>query len=185
MKLLKYSVLALVISPIFFMSSGCDDNAPTTTTTTGGDTTPVLVLNNKFQIALDKYELDIDKNATYGYYRQADGLTFISIVGNSVPDSDRGIVSGRGEVEIRLKGGDVGKWKQADQDDVELEVAIGEGVRRKEYSFDDQSNIIVEITQYDSVGGVLKGKFSGTLKSGINTGVVKGGQFEVERAADQ
>jgi len=184
MKLLRIALIALLLSPIFFFTTGCGDD---TVVVPDEDTTPIIVaeINNRFTAGFDQYDLEIDKNSTYGYFRKADGKTIIQVKGDSKAKAGTPIVTGNGEVEIILAGKDVGVYKQADNDDVILEVATGEGVKREEFSYDQNSNIIVEITQYDSIGGFIQGTFSGTLKAGINTRVIKGGEFKVERTDDQ
>lgn len=184
MKLLKFLLIALLVSPMLFSVSSCKDD---TVEPTPQDTTPVKEpdITNRFTIGFDQYELVLDENSSYGYYRNADGLTVISIVGTSTAQSGTPIVSGRGEVEIKIATDKAGTFSQANGDDLEIEIATGEGVRRKEYSFDSNSNMKLTITQYDSVGGFLKGTFSAVLKDGINTRDVKKGEFKVERSKDQ
>lgn len=184
MKSLKIALIAVLVSPIFVFTTGCKDD---TVPLPPEDTTTVIVaqIDNRFTAGFDKYELEIDANSTYAYFRKADGKTIIQVKGNSKAKGGTPIVSGNGEVEIQIATKDVGVFRQADMDDVTLEIATGEGVKREEFSYDDNSNIVVEITQYDSVGGFLIGTFSGTLKANLNSRDIKNGEFKVERIKDQ
>ncbi|MCB9245911.1 MAG: hypothetical protein H6606_05725 [Flavobacteriales bacterium] len=184
MKILKIAFIALLVSPMLFTVSSCKDD---TVEPTPKDTTPVIVntITNRFTIGFDQYDLVLDENSSYGYYRNADGLTVISIVGTSTAVSGTPIVSGRGEVEIKIATTKEGSFSQANGDDLEIEIATGEGIRRKEYSFDQNSNMKLNITKYDSVGGFIQGTFSAVLKDGINSRDVKKGEFKVERSKDQ
>jgi hypothetical protein len=164
-------------------TTGCSDD---TVDPTPIDSTPVVdEIFNRFTIGFDQYDLVIDPNSTVAYQRKVDGLTIINVVGSSKKVSGTPIVEGKGEIEIKIDAQGVGTWKQVDMDDLEIEVATGEGNRRKEYSFDDNSNMICNIIKYDSVGGYIQGTFSGILKDGVNSITVKKGEFKVERIADQ
>ncbi|MCB0734356.1 MAG: hypothetical protein H6608_11325 [Flavobacteriales bacterium] len=182
MRKLKYMLFVMMIAPMIIIGTGCGGDEPTPTPTPTDTTAKDTVLAG-FKAGFDKYELVLDNNQSDGHYRAADGKTIIFIVGYS-EKAGGGVVDGKGEVEIVFPGKTTGSFSQS-SDDVTLEVATGTPPSRIEYSYDANSNIKVNITEYGEVGGKIKGTFSGTLKSGINSRDISGGYFEVVRSADQ
>ena len=183
MKKLQYFLLALMVAPLFMVSNGCGgDEAVTPPDTT--DNTVKDTAGAGFKVGFDVYQLVLDQNQTDGHYRAADGKTIIFIVGRS-KKADQGVVDGKGEVELTFVGSAPGSYTQANMDDVTIELATGEHPTRTEYSYDANSKMVINITEYGPVGGQIKGTFSGTLKTGINSRDVRNGFFTVTRTADQ
>jgi len=184
MKALRIIMIALLVSPALLFTTGCgDDTVTPTPVDTTEDNSPDIF--NRFTAGFEQYDLVIEPNSTYGVFNATTGLTTINVVGESTRVVGTPVVDGHAEMEIKVYTDDVGTYRQADQDDVEIEVATGEGIRREEFSWDDNSNMVVSITQYDSVGGIIKGTFSGVLKNGINSVTFKNGEFQVERIEDR
>jgi len=184
MKALRIIMIALLVSPALLFTTGCGDDAPAPTPVdTTEDNSPEIF--NRFTAGFEQYDLVIDPNTSYGVFNATTGLTTINVVGESTRVVGTPVVDGHAEIEIKVYAGDVGTYRQDDQDDVEIEVATGEGVRREEFSWTDRSGMIVSISQYDSVGGIIKGTFSGVLQNGINSVTFKNGEFQVERIEDR
>ncbi|MBI1306115.1 MAG: hypothetical protein GC181_05825 [Bacteroidetes bacterium] len=184
MKYVKYLILAFVLAPLFFVNSGCNDKE---VTPTKKDTTATIkdTAHAGFTVSFDKYELVLDANQSDAHYRSGDDRTIVFVVGNSTKVSGTAIVDGKGEAEIQFPGNTTGSWSQSNKDDITIEAATGVAPKRSEYSYDNTSNMVVTCTAYPAVGGRIKGTFSGTLKSGINSYPIKNGWFEIERSADQ
>lgn len=180
MRKLQYVLLAMMLAPLFIVSNGCGDepvepkdSIPVVTDTAGAG----------MKVGFDKYALVLDDNQTDGHYRAADNKSIIYIVGFS-KKADGGVVDGKGEIELQFPGKAIGNFTQA-VDDIVIEVATGEPPTRTEYSYDANSNMVINITEYGAIGDKIKGTFSGKLKSGINSRDVRDGFFRVTRSADQ
>jgi hypothetical protein len=185
MKVLKTALIVLLFAPLAFVNTSCggDDTPPVVNDTTEEEEEEIL--NNKFTLGFDTYLIDTrDGNVDCYYTAGSDEIT-ISVFGFSKAQSGTGIVDGRGEFEIILEGSDAGTYSQGNGDKVTLEVSTGEGARKTDYSYDDNSNIVVNIQEWGEVGDTIRGTFSGTLKANLNSRDVKDGSFEVVRLADR
>ena len=185
---LLLSAAVLFISVVSLTECGPKETPPTVTPTPTDTTTKPKTFGNKFKIGFDTYNLDIiEDESTCTYFAATDEIV-IDVTGISSKASG-GVVAGRGRfvIEIVNQGSKKGLYKQADllPDELTLEVEIGEPPTQSKYSYDTKSNIVVEITEYGAPGGRVKGTFSGLLKSGITSGPVSGGTFDVERSPDK
>lgn len=171
---------ALFVVPAILATTSCGDDPPPTTPDGNGDDDPIVTYNN-LKVGFDQYNLQLDPNQTTAWYDAGSDETVIFIVGNDVSAQD----NGQAEVEIRFPGNTTGDFKQADSDQVLLEVSTGVSPTRVEYGMDNNSNVMISCSDYGEVGDTIWGTFSGLLKSGINSRQVDNGEFAVVRAADR
>ena len=174
--------IASLIVGGFFLSE-CGDKTTTTPIVTPKDTTAPKPIN-KFRAGFEIYNLDITEDVTFGAYHKNAGLTAIQVFGVSSKNSIPGAVSGPGDFKITFEGKGVGTYKQESGIYVNLEVGTDAGIKRNEYGTDSKSNVVITVTEWGEVGGRIKGTFTGTLKTGINSIVIDQGVFDVQRKAD-
>lgn len=178
---MKYGKLlfgALLIVPTVLGTTGCKDDPPPTTNTGNGDD-PIVTYNN-LKVGFDQYNLQTDPNQTTAWYDAGADQTVVYIVGDDISAQD----NGRAEIEIRFPGNAAGSFKQANSDDVLLEVATGVSPARIVYGQDNNSNVEITCTDFGAVGDTIWGTYKGLLKSGINSRQIDKGEFAVVRAAD-
>ncbi|MFT4522973.1 MAG: hypothetical protein ACI8ZN_001925 [Bacteroidia bacterium] len=185
MKIVKILVIALMLSPLFFVNTGCGDDP----VVTPKDTTPTQAEDTAFagfKMGFDIYALVLDKNQTDAHYESGSNTTKIDVTGYSKAVSGTGIVEGKGIIELTFPGKAAASFDQTKGDIVEMEITTGTPPTLNGYSWDAQSKMKINITEYGDVGGKIKGTFSGVLKTnGIGSITVANGFFEVERSADQ
>lgn len=182
MNLKNTLAIASLLAVGFFLSQ-CDDKTTPPVVTTPVDTTAPKPVN-KFRAGFEVYNLDINADLTFGAYNKSSGQTEIQADGVSSKNSIPGAVSGPGDFKITFEGSGVGTYTQASGKFVNLEVGTDVGVKRNEYGTDDKSAVVITVTEWGAVGGRIKGTFTGTLKTGINSIVIDQGVFDVLRKPD-
>lgn len=184
MKNLKYLIIALMISPLFFINTGCgSDDGPVVVTpidTVEPTDTPAC----GFTVSFQNYQLVLDNNLSQGSYRKDINETLVNIVGYSEKGNAGATITSRAELELKFIGKDIGVHTQ-NTPGFSLEIATGEGSKRIESSTDPANSIALTITEYGEVGELIKCTFTGELKSGINTRAFSKGFFEIERDVDR
>jgi hypothetical protein len=175
------AIASLIVGGFFLSNCGEEPTTPVVVTPT--DTTAPKPVN-KFRAGFEIYNLDINTDLTYGAYNKASGQTAIQADGVSSKNSIPGAVSGPGDFKITFEGSGVGTYTQSSGKYINLEVGTEAGIKRNEYGTDDKSGVVVTVTEWGAVGGRIKGTFTGTLKTGINSIVIDQGVFDVLRKAD-
>ena len=183
MKNLKYLIIALMISPLFFVTTGCDDDAPPpppVEDTTEPTDTPAC----GFTVSFQNYQLVLDQNLSQASWRKDIDETLINIVGYSTKGNAGASITSKAELELTFMGKDAGVYTQ-NSPNFSFEIATGEGAKRVESSSDAANNMAVTISEYGEVGELIKATFTGELKSGINSRSFSKGYFEIERDVDR
>lgn len=183
MKLKNLLAIASLIGGALILTE-CGDKNTTPITPTPKDTSAPKPVN-KFRAGFEVYNLDINADLSYAFYTASSNQTAIQVYGVSTKNSIPGAVAGPGDFKITFEGTGVGTYKQSDGIFMDLQVGTDEGVKRNEYGTDANSNVIVNVTEYGAVGGRIKGTFSGTLKTGINSITIDQGVFDIERKPNQ
>ncbi len=181
MKFIKILILGAFIMPALLLSSGCGDDTstpPAKNDDNNNNTTDPIVYTS-FKMGLYFYQLVLTTTGNTANYKTAFDITRIIITGN---DSKQG----KTEVLMEFPGNKPGIFKQADEDDVLLEITGNKGDKVKEvtYQTDPETNLIINVLEYGAVGDTIRGTFSGKLKVGINSYLVKEGKFAVQRKDD-
>jgi hypothetical protein len=183
MKNLKYLVVALMISPLFFVNIGCgpDDAPPPPTPKDTVEETDTPACG--FTVSFDNYQLVLDQNQSAAAYKPSTNLTIVNIVGYSTKGNAGASITAKAEMELTFEGKSIGVLTQ-NSPNFAFEVATGEGAKRIESSNDPAQAMAVTITEYGEVGEMIKALFTGELKSGINARAFSKGFFEIERDKD-
>ncbi|NUM31169.1 MAG: hypothetical protein HUU47_02455 [Bacteroidetes bacterium] len=177
-KILFISLLALAAIPFQNCNDGGgDDPQPDTTKTTK----PKPVNTFKFN-GITTYNLTWDSTTMVGQYRSTTDQTTITVTGFDG--------SKYAEFELKFPGNKIGSFKHSTNPDyVNISIATGSGVTRKEYEFTTQPNkeMTINVTKYDPILGRIKGTFSGDLQEAgsLATATISAGAFEVLRIEDQ
>ncbi|MFT5513214.1 MAG: hypothetical protein ACI8SE_001620 [Bacteroidia bacterium] len=183
MKNLKYLIIALMISPLFFINTGCGtDEVPPLPPPE--DTVAVDTPACGFTVSFQNYQLVLDGNLSQASYRKDINETLVNIVGYSEKGNAGASITSKAELELTFIGQDIGVYTQ-NSPGFSLEVATGEGSKRIESSTDFANAMAVTISEYGEVGELIKCTFTGELKSGINSRSFSKGFFEIERDADR
>lgn len=177
-KILFISLLALAAIPFQNCNNGGNDDPPVDTIPV---TKPKPVNTFKFN-GITTYNLVWDSTVMIGQYRATTDQTTITVSGN---DGNK-----YAEFELKFPGNKIGSFKHSTNPDfVNISVATGTGVTRKEYEFTTQPNkdMIINVTKYDPILGRIKGTFSGDLQEAgsLATATISAGAFEVVRIEDQ
>ncbi len=185
MKNVKYLLIALMISPIFFINTGCggDDDVvivPVDTTPTQATDTPAF----GFTVSFQNYQMVLDANQSTGSYRNDIGSTEINLVGYSTKGNAGATITSPAAMELIFQGKQAGVLTEASPG-FSFELSTGEGAKLTEYSSDLQNAMTVTIVEYGEVGEMINGSFSGKMKTGINSRDFTKGYFEIERDADR
>ncbi len=184
MKNLKYLIIALMISPLFLVNTGCDgDEVPPVVDTTD-NTEPTDTPACGFTVSFQNYQLVLDQNLSQGSWRKDINETLINIVGYSTKGNAGASITSKAELELSFVGKDPGVYTQ-NSPEFSLEIATGEGAKRIESSSDAAQNMAVTVSEYGEVGELIKVTFTGELKSGINSRSFTKGFLEIERDADR
>lgn len=184
MKNLKYFVVALMISPLFLINTGCDDGTVPPPVDTTDTTEPTDTPACGFTVSFQNYQLVLDANLSQASYRKDIDQTLINIVGYSTKGNAGASITSKAELELVFKGKSIGVKTQNDPD-FSFEIATGEGAKRVESSSDFANDMAVTVTEYGEVGELIKATFTGELKSGINSRSFSKGYFEIKRNADR
>ena len=184
MKNLKYLLLAFMISPMFLINVGCggDDTPPVIQ-----DTTPTVVTDTPacgFTVSFQNYQLVLDPNQSAASYRKDLNETLIALVGYSTKGESGASITSKAEMELTFPGKQAGILTEQTTG-FTLEIATGEGAKRVESSSDIANSMTVTISEYGEVGEMIKGIFTGELKSGINSRSFSKGYFNIKRDADR
>lgn len=182
MNLKNTIAIVSLIAGGFFLSE-CNEPSPPAPVVTPKDTTAPKPVN-KFKAGFEVYNLDINVDLTYGAYNKTVGQTAILADGVSSKNSIPGAVSGPGDFKITFEGQGKGTYTQASGIFIDLEVGTDVGIKRNEYGTDSKSDVVVTVTEWGAVGGRIKGTFTGTLKTGINSIKIGEGVFDVLRRPD-
>ena len=177
-KILIIILFALAALPFQNCNNNGNDDPPV-------DAIPVVKKNpvNTFKFnGITTYNLKWDSTVMIGQYRQTTDQTTITVSGNDG--------SKYAEFELKFPGKTIGSFKHSITPDfVNISIATGTGVTRKEYEFTTQAgkDMIINVTKYDPIGGHIKGTFSGDLQEAgsLATATISAGAFEVFRVEDQ
>ena len=178
----NFSIILVALAALTFGTTITGCGPETTTPTTPVDTTdnnPEPTFTNSLKVGFVQYDMDLDKERTFGVYNTGGDKTYISVFGN---DADEGDV----DFNIEFPGKTVGTFTTHDGGGAVFECGTGtEGdIKRQEFSADN-SEFTVVVTEYGAVGEKIKGTFSGKVKRGTNTIDVPNGKFEVTRLIDE
>lgn len=184
MKNLKYLLLAFMISPMFLINVGCgDDDTPPIIQ----DTTDTVVADTPafgFTVSFQNYQLVLDANQSSASYRKDLDESLVTLVGYSTKGESGATITSKAELELTFPGKTAGIVTEQTTG-FTLEIATGEGAKRVESSSDIANSMTVTISEYGEVGEMIKGLFTGELKSGINSRAFTKGYFNIERDADR
>lgn len=177
-KILIIILFALAALPFQNCNNNGNDDPPI-------DTIPVVKQEpvNTFKFnGITTYKLKWDSTVMIGQYRASTDQTTITVSGNDG--------SKYAEFELKFPGNKIGSFKHSiNPDYVNITVATGTGVTRKEYEFTTQAgkDMIINVTKYDPILGHIKGTFSGDLQEAgsLATATISAGAFEVLRIEDQ
>ncbi len=180
MKNIKYLLIALMISPIFVVGTGCGgevvDPEPK-------DTTPVVQLDSPtagFTASFDNYQLVVDQSKSVANYQDASKRTSIVIVGESHDGHGGSNISDKAEIEVVFDGDKAAVFTEATPGFL-CSIKTGEGAKETEFQTSGGSSFILEITKYGAPGEMIEGTFSGTLKAGISSKQFSKGYFKIKR----
>ncbi len=180
MKNVKYLLIAMMVAPMFFVGTGCGPDGDDTPIIV--DTTPTVIDTPRcgFTVSFDNYQLVLENDASGAYYDMATNKTTIEVVGYSTKGVGEATITSKAEVELSFNGKDTGMM---DQNTVgfELRIATGEGTKLIESTSDVTNALTVNISEFGEVGELVKGTFTGKLKTGINSRDFSKGYFEVTR----
>jgi hypothetical protein len=182
MKHFKIIALLLFISPAFITFTGCsDDSTPPVVEDTTDNTIKIL---NSFDIGNDRYEIQTNTDLTDAIYTKTLDQTTVTITGVSIKKSGTNVKDGAVTVQLKFPGKTKAEFEMARMHDITLEISIKEENRPEiAYGTSFDSELVFDVFEYGEVGEVVKGTFSGKLKSGSSI-QVKNGLFEVIRAKD-
>jgi hypothetical protein len=183
MKKLMFVILVVIAASFgVTINTGCSGSGePVPQDTTDNDTTPVVSDENGFKIGFDTYKLDVVEALTYGVYNKAANKTYIFVSGQ---DASQAANEENADFALEVDSNVVGTYTKTDG--ARIDVGTGSGIKRLEYTSDGASITII-ITQYDAVGGRIKGTFSGSVKesNAVSTTPITGGYFDVLRKPDE
>ena len=119
-----------------------------------------------------------------GSYRPGTDMTTINVEGYSGGEY--------AAFTLKFPGKAKGTFKYTTNTDVNIEVTTGQNVKEKKYIYEPTNpktgqDMVITITQYDPVGGRIKGTFSALLQEtfSVTEGKITAGAFEVVRVQDE
>ncbi|MBO6517193.1 MAG: hypothetical protein JJ975_11645 [Bacteroidia bacterium] len=180
MKNLKYLLIAMMIAPMFFVGTGCggDEVPPVKDTTPTVD--PTDTASCGFTVSFDNYQLVLEQDVSGVYYDNVLDKTTIEITGFSTKNKHGATITSKAEISLEFNGKATGKYDQ-NSPGLDFKIATGEGVQLVESSSDPTNNLTINITEYGEKGELIKGTFSGKLKTGINSRDFTKGYFNIVR----
>jgi hypothetical protein len=181
MKHLKVIALLLFISPAFMTFTGCtDDSVPPVVDTTEDK----IQIVNSFDLGNDRYEVEINEGLTDAIYSKQSDQTTVTVTGVSKRVSGTNIQDGAVTIQLKFPGKIKADYEMERNHDITLEISIKENNRPEiAYGTSFDSALEFSIFEYGEVGEIVKGTFTGKLKSGSSI-LVKNGLFEVTREKD-
>lgn len=180
MKNVKYLLIALLISPIFMVNTGCggDDVPPTTTDTT--DNTNKDTATAGFTTSFKRYELVIDPSFSGVYYDETNNVTTVEYTGYTTKGELGADITDKAVIDITFTGKATGLITEMTSG-FEMRITTGEGVKEVEWRVDNTTPMSLTIEEYGEVGELVKASFDGTLKSSLSSKVFSKGYFSVPR----
>ena len=180
MKNIKYLLVALMVTPMFIIGTGCggDEVVPEPQ-----DTTPVVQLDSPtagFTASFDNYQLVVDQSKSSANYQDAAKRTSIVIVGESHKGHAGSNISDKAEIEITFDGDKTGVFTESTPGFL-CSIKTGEGAKETEFQTAGGSSFILEVTKYGGPGEMIEGTFSGTMKAGISSKQFTKGYFKMQR----
>lgn len=182
MKNVKYLLIAMMVAPMFFVGTGCgpDDTVKPTPVDTSDTTEFKDSVTLGFTIGVDKYQAIIDADRSGSYYNSSTDITTIEMYGQSTKGEFGASETGPAAMELSFKGKmpvDLNEMSA----DFDFRIITGEGAKKQEYQTDPTNQLTVKITEYGEPGELVKGTFSGKLKTNLNSYPVNSGKFEILR----
>ncbi len=183
MKKFSLTLLFAAAAVIGISTTGCGGDEtpvnpkPTDTTETGNETQ----VANSVRVGLKDFSIVTETERTFGSYSTGKNETGVIVFGQ---DSKNGDI----DFQITFPGKTAGTYITSETGANSLVFALGTGtagdLRRQEHEA-STTILTVTVTEYGSVGGKIKGTFSGQVKnaSGQIVNITKG-IFEVIRKAD-
>lgn len=178
-KILFILLLAAAVVPFQNCSTPPDDEVPTDTTKAKVEPINTFKFNN-----IDLYKLKWDSTNMIGSYRPGTDFTTINVEGYSGGEYAAFI--------LKFPGKAKGTFKYSTNTNVNIEVTTGQAVREKKYIYEPTNpqpgqDMVITVTQYDPVGGRIKGTFSALLQEtfSVSIGRITAGAFEVVRVQDE
>ena len=177
-KILLLSTMALFFASTLMVSTGCgDDPEPIPADTTDNNThvqTPDVV----FKLNGETKSVILDTNASYAQYSTVDSRTIFILKGRTKEKSEYI------EIEMSFNGNASGTYSIANGA-ANIELNVGEGVRKTQYAPKPREEISIGVTTYGEIGAKCIGTFGGELQAtSLASGTVSDGTFEVKRIED-
>lgn len=177
-KVIFLSLMIVAGFATIISTTGCSGTGTPTPQDTTDNTQPTIV--NGFNLGLDKFEVTTNDNQSFAAFGTSQNKTFITIVGKDTkqPTDEQEVT-----LYIDIDSNAVGTYTQANGK-ATLQLGVGTGIKHQDFA---STSLTVTITQYDAVGGRIKGTFSGSAKATNQTSTtgITNGYFDVVRNADQ